>query len=79
MTITVKRYRCHKEVMATPMTLGEYNRFRGWVLPSNEDPTKEGYLVEYLNGGEPNHPDFDGYISWSPKDVFDAGYTEVSK
>jgi hypothetical protein len=29
-----------------------------------------------LDGGLPNHPDFAGYISWSPKGVFERGYEE---
>ncbi|AWN06211.1 hypothetical protein [Erwinia phage phiEaP8] len=78
MEIKVKRYRCHKEVLATPMSRGIYNKLRGWEVPADEDPSDEGYLVEYLDGGKPNHPDFDGYISWSPKDVFEAGYSEMS-
>lgn len=77
MTIEVKRYRCHKEVYASAMTLGDYNKLRGWAIPQNEDPSKAGYLVEYIDGGEPNHPDFDGYISWSPKDVFESGYSVI--
>lgn len=71
----MQRYKCHKEVDAKPMSLGEYNRLRGWTIPPNEDPSAEGYLVEYLDGGGPNHPDFEHYISWSPKDVFEKGYT----
>lgn len=40
----------------------------------NEDPKEDGYLVEYQDGGKPNHPDYEGYISWSPKDVFEKAY-----
>lgn len=63
-----------KELMARPMTLGDYNAYRGWEIPENEDPASEGYLVEYLDGGKPNHPDHKGYVSWSPKDVFERAY-----
>jgi hypothetical protein len=70
-------YLCHKEVLARPMTRGEYNTYRGWTLPADELATDEGYLVEYTDGGQKNHPDHDGYISWSPKVVFDKGYTKV--
>lgn len=73
-----KRYTCHKEVLARPMTRGDYNSLRGWAIPATENPLDEGYLVEYTDGGEANHPNFAGYISWSPKDVFDRGYTETS-
>jgi hypothetical protein len=73
-----KRYTCHKEVMARSMTVGAYNALQGWDIPVDQDPATEGYLVEYLDGGEANHPDFAGYISWSPKDVFERGYSETA-
>lgn len=63
-----KSYVGCKMVFAYPMTLGEYNEYRGWVIPENEDPKREGYLVEYA----------DGYKSWSPKEVFEKSYLEVS-
>ena len=71
-----KRYTCHKEVLARPINRGAYNALRGWEMPANENPLDDGYLVEYLDGGGRNHPDFAGYISWSPKDVFERGYSE---
>lgn len=67
-------YISHKQVKAIPMNRLEYNKLRGWELPSDENGSDEGYLVEYLDGGEPNHKDFTGYISWSPKEQFDKGY-----
>ena len=70
----MKIYRSHKRVKACPMTRGEYNVYRGWTIPGNEDPEEDGYLVEYLDGGKGNHPDHEGYISWSPKQQFDFGY-----
>lgn len=63
-----------KPLMAMAMSLGDYNQLQGWDLPAGQDPTTEGYLVEYLDGGKPNHPDHEGYISWSPKDVFEKSY-----
>jgi hypothetical protein len=63
-----------KEVNAKPMTRQAYNDFRGWTLPADENGDDEGYLVEYLDGGSPNHPDFTGYISWSPVGVFERAY-----
>ena len=73
-----KKYVCKKEVMATPMTRQEYNTYRGWQLPADEHGSDEGYLVEYLDGGTSNHDNHKGYISWSPKEVFDNGYTDIS-
>lgn len=63
-----------KVVKARPMTRGEYNKYRGWEMPSNEDDAEEGCLVEYTNGGLPNDDRHAGYISWSPKDVFEDAY-----
>jgi hypothetical protein len=67
-----------KQVTATPMTRGDYNAYRGWTLPSDENGADAGYLVEYLDGGTPNHPSHDGYISWSPKAQFDNAYRPVT-
>ena len=50
-----------KIVEAKPMTRGAYNTFRGWTIPTDENPVDEGYLVEYP----------DGYFSWCPKAQFD--------
>lgn len=63
-----------KAVKATPMTRAEYNIYRGWELPADENGADEGMLVEYIDGGKSNHPDHVGYISWSPKDVFEKAY-----
>jgi hypothetical protein len=63
-----------KLINAKPMTRADYNTLRGWELPADEDGADEGYLVEYVDGGKANHKDFAGYISWSPKDVFDRAY-----
>lgn len=73
----MKKYVCHKEVYALPMTRQAYNDYRGWALPEDEEGSDEGFLVEYIDGGKSNHPQHKGYISWSPKDVFDRGYTEI--
>ena len=63
-----------KSVLATTMTRGEYNEYRGWTIPENEDPSEQGYLVEYVDGGKPNDERHVGYISWSPRDVFEKSY-----
>jgi hypothetical protein len=63
-----------KLVKAVGMTRGEYNGFRGWNLPADENPDDDGYLVEYLEGGTRNTNLYDGYVSWSPKEVFERSY-----
>jgi hypothetical protein len=56
-----------KTLAAMPMTLGFYNNYRGWTIPENEDPNKEGYMVQYP----------DNYILWSPKEIFETSYREI--
>lgn len=67
-----------KVVRAVAMTREAYNQYRGWKLSANENGNDEGYLVEYTDGGKPNHPAHTGYISWSPKDPFDNAYIHVA-
>lgn len=67
-----------KIVTARPMTRQAYNDYRNWELPSDEDGTDAGYLVEYKDGGQANHPDHEGYISWSPEAVFNRAYRETT-
>jgi len=73
----MKTYIGTKVINAMPMTRIAYNELRGWLLPSNENGDDEGYLVEYTDGGTPNHASFSGYISWSPKEVFENTYRET--
>jgi len=51
-------------VDATPMTRGEYNAYRGWTIPADENPDDEGYLVKRDNG----------HVNWLPDDVFEKTY-----
>lgn len=66
-----------KEIKARPMNRGDYNVYRGWKCPADENPDDDGFLVEYIDGGQANHPDHTGYISWSPKGVFERAYRRV--
>lgn len=72
--MTTAVYEGTKLVQAKPMNRLEYNQYRGWDLPADENGADEGFLVEYLDGGQANHPDHKGYISWSPKEVFERAY-----
>lgn len=60
----MKTYIGTKMIQACPMTRGAYNEYRGWTIPADENPADEGYMVKYS----------DGYVSWSPKDVFEEAY-----
>lgn len=75
----MKQYIGTKQVNLLPMTRAEYNDFRGWQLPADENGTDEGYLVEYLDGGQPNTPHYAGYVSWSPKAQADAAYRPITQ
>ncbi len=70
----MQKYYGTKALQAKPMTRGDYNKYRGWGLPSNEDANERGYLVEYLDGGAANDDRHEGYISWSPADLFEKSY-----
>lgn len=60
----MKDYSGVKVVAAEPMSRGEYNAYRGWKIPSDENPADEGYHIRYS----------DGYESWCPKKQFNEGY-----
>ena len=66
-----------KLINAKPMTRAEYNTFRGWTLPADENGDDEGFIVEYIDGGKANTEQYHGYVSWSPKDVFERAYRPV--
>lgn len=60
----MQKYVGTKQIEARTMTRGAYNYYRGWPIPSDEDPNDRGYLVKYL----------DGYESWSPEKQFNEAY-----
>lgn len=68
-----------KHILGVLMTRQEYNDYRGWKLPEDENGSDEGYLVEYVDGGAANHPNHTGYISWSPKEVFEKAYEPLTQ
>lgn len=74
----MKTYIGTKTVKARPMDRKTYNEYRGWELPADENGDDEGMLVEYIDGGKANHLLHDGYISWSPADVFDRAYRPIN-
>jgi len=62
----MRKYVGVKVVQAEPMTLGEFYKEKGTPYETIKagDP---GYKVVYP----------DGYVSWSPKDVFEKAYMQV--
>lgn len=65
-----------KIVNAKPMTRAVYCQLRGWDIPADENGDDEGYFIEYTDAQRPNVPGFEGFVSWSPKDVFEQAYDE---
>lgn len=65
----MEKYIGTKTIEAEPMTRGDYNKYRGWTMPADENPDDEGYLVKYS----------DGYISWSPKKQFEESYSRTGE
>ncbi len=70
----MKKFIGTKLINAKVMNRLDQNVFRGWNLPTDENGDDEGYLVEYIAGGKANTKEFKGYVSWSPKDVFEKAY-----
>ena len=64
-----EKYTSTKQLEAVPMTRGEYNKYRGWTIPADENPEDKGYLVKYS----------DGYISWSPEKQFEESYSKTGE
>jgi len=66
---------------AVEMSRLQYVTFRGWELPEGEDPDERVYLVEYEPSADnkPNHKDYKGYITMSPKNVFEEAYVELAE
>lgn len=61
----MKKFIGTKVIMAEPMTMAEAQKVLGREIKP-ETVEEDGYLVEY-----------DGYKSWSPKNVFETSYFEA--
>lgn len=60
----MKQYIGTKIVKAEAMSRGEYNEYRGWSIPTDENPADEGYMLHHESGRK----------SWTPKAEFEAAY-----
>ena len=63
----MKNYIGVKIVKAEPMTKTEYNKRRPPLSPLLDQNDEDGYIIRYP----------DGYVSWSPKDVFEQAYRQL--
>lgn len=64
----MKNYIGIKQIEGKPMPLGAYNLYRGWTIPDDENPAREGYLVKNPEGHE----------TWSPKEIFEDAHREFT-
>jgi hypothetical protein len=69
----MKAFRSHKVVHAAAMILSEYYKEGGRKLSPNLRLDAEGYKVVYDRGSDKE------YTSWSPKEPFDDGYSELGE
>lgn len=63
----MRQYINVEQVEAKKITRGDYNNYRGWTVPADENPYDEGYLVKHS----------DNYESWIAKDEFEKTYNVV--
>lgn len=75
----METYEGTKVIGAVATTKRQYCDYRGWDVPKGEDPDEEIMLVEYEVDpkSKPNHENHKGYISMSPKHVFDKAYHKI--
>jgi hypothetical protein len=77
----MKKYQSHKIVEAAVIVM----HTDGLVVVRDPDGTEHSVTVpnDFAARGEPSNGDYlvryqpDGYLSWSPKPVFEAGYAEL--
>lgn len=55
------------------MGLAEYHELRGFPAPEKD---QKGLLV--LLDGPKNHPDYDGYITWWPANLFEKSLFQIT-
>lgn len=70
MTGSLREYRTYEsieKVAGTPMTRLEYNQFRGWELPLDEDGTDDGFLLHREHGP----------VNWVEAEQFKLTYKET--
>lgn len=46
------------QLQAEFMLLGDYNNYRGWEMPENEDPNTKGFLVKFSDGRRTWWPEY---------------------
>ena len=72
-----KEYLNQSVVVARKMKRGQYNLWRGWVLPEDESADDLGWLVVNKSVSERNVDGYEGYVSWLPEEAFEEIYEEI--
>lgn len=84
----MKKYRCYKVVEAAPIReiVSRETNIRGMShdYAILRDGTPVTLPVSFLRRGSPQDGDYlvrydEGYLSWSPKAVFEAGYAPLEE
>ena len=86
--IAMPEYHCRKRTFALKIDLIEYTHHEDDTLTATITPAEEGYVPfvvdeSYLNKHKPEAGGYyvvysqDGYKSFSPADVFEAGYARI--
>ena len=82
----MKRYRCHKEVEAGVIRRVFADASPGYQIDYDDGTgtSRTAFVTsEFFARGEAKAGDYlvrylpDGYLSWSPKEAFESGYTEI--
>jgi len=63
----MKEYLDVKKINAEPMDRQTYNDYRGWIVPTDENPTDAGFLVKHSSG----------HVCWLPKKEFLENCVEI--
>ena len=77
LALSFAKYAGAMTVHATSMTRKEYNDFRDWTLPADENGDDEGYLIEDREGKK-NTEWLDGFVQWLPVDEFTRKFSNLS-
>lgn len=69
LALTMVAFAGTSAVHASTMTRQEYNDYRGWKLPDDENGHDVGYIFED-RAGKKNTEELEGFVQWLPKDEF---------
>lgn len=79
----MRKYKCHKIVEADQIIQISQSENKVWLKGDSMD-TSTGVPQDFFARGVPNIGDYfvvyeNNYVSWSPKKVFEDGYTQIQE